>query len=63
VNPRARARLLAAGHVAVVDDVMTTGSTMNEVRAVLREAGVRRVDVWAVARAQLQAARPPQGAR
>ncbi len=48
---RALGRLLEAGHVAVVDDVITTGSTVNEVRAVLLAAGVRRVDVWAVARA------------
>ncbi len=45
-------RLLAAEHVAIVDDVITTGSTVNEVRAVLRGAGVRQVEVWAVARAE-----------
>lgn len=50
-GPRAAARLLAAGHVAVVDDVMTTGSTAFELRAVLLAAGVRQVEVWAVARA------------
>jgi len=44
-------RLVQAEHVAVVDDVMTTGSTLAEVRAVLLAAGVRRVDAWAVARA------------
>lgn len=44
-------RLLAAGHVAIVDDVITTGSTVNELRRVLLAAGVRRVVVWAVARA------------
>jgi len=48
---RALERLLAAGHVAIVDDVITTGSTMNELRRVLLEAGVRRVEAWAVARA------------
>jgi len=48
---RALRRLLDAGHVAIVDDVVTTGSTVNELRAVLLAAGVRRVDVWAVARA------------
>ena len=48
---RARARLLQAGHVAVVDDVTTTGSTLAEVKCVLLEAGVSRVDLWAVARA------------
>jgi len=47
---RALRRLLAAGHVAVVDDVMTTGSTLAEVRGVLLAAGVRQVDLWAVAR-------------
>jgi len=37
--------------VAIVDDVITTGSTVNELRRVLLAAGVRRVEVWAVARA------------
>jgi ComF family protein len=44
-------RLLDAGHVAIVDDVMTTGSTLQELRKVLLSAGVSRVDLWAVARA------------
>jgi ComF family protein len=48
---RALARLSAADHVAVVDDVITTGSTVNELRATLLAAGVSRVDVWAVAQA------------
>jgi ComF family protein len=47
---RARRRLLAAGHVAIVDDVVTTGSTVAELKLMLLAAGVRRVDVWAVAR-------------
>jgi len=37
--------------VALVDDVMTTGSTLTELRSLLLEAGVRRVDLWAVAEA------------
>jgi len=48
---RALRRLLAAGHVAIVDDVITTGSTITELKAVLLAAGVRKVEVWAVARA------------
>lgn len=37
--------------VALVDDVVTTGSTIDAATAVLKSAGVRRVEVWAVARA------------
>jgi predicted amidophosphoribosyltransferase len=48
---RAQARLREAEHIAIVDDVVTTGSTAAELRAVLLAAGVRRVDVWAAARA------------
>ena len=45
-------RLLDAGHVAIVDDVMTTGSTAaGTARGVLGAAGVSQVDAWAVARA------------
>jgi ComF family protein len=40
-----------APHVAVIDDVMTTGATLAECSRVLKRAGVRRVDVWALARA------------
>jgi len=38
-------------HVALLDDVMTTGATLAEAARVLRRAGVRRVEVWALARA------------
>lgn len=38
-------------HVAVLDDVMTTGATVAECTQVLRRVGVSRVDVWALARA------------
>lgn len=51
VSPRHAQRVLEAGHVALVDDVMTTGSTLQELQRLLLEAGVRQVDLWAVARA------------
>ena len=38
-------------HVALLDDVMTTGATLAECARVLKRAGVDRVDVWALARA------------
>lgn len=39
-----------ACRVVIVDDVMTTGSTVREIAWALRRAGVPRVDVWCVAR-------------
>jgi ComF family protein len=38
-------------HVAVLDDVFTTGATLGECARVLKRAGVAHVDVWALARA------------
>jgi ComF family protein len=42
---------LTARHVAIIDDVVTTGSTVNEISKVLRTAGAEWIEVWAVARA------------
>lgn len=42
---------LPVKHVAIVDDVVTTGSTANEIARVLKRAGASRVEVWAIARA------------
>ncbi len=42
---------LSVQHVAVVDDVVTTTSTVNEMARILKRAGARRVDVWSIARA------------
>lgn len=42
-------------HVALLDDVMTTGATLGECAGALRLAGVSRVDAWVLARA------PPPG--
>ena len=41
---------LAGGTVAVVDDVMTTGATLDEIAATLKKAGAARVVNWVVAR-------------
>lgn len=38
-------------HLALVDDVLTTGSTANEAARVLIANGAQRVDIWALAQA------------
>jgi ComF family protein len=50
-NAFAVVRPLNAAHVAILDDVMTTGSTVHELAKVLKKAGVAKVDVWVCARA------------
>jgi ComF family protein len=37
-------------HVAILDDVVTTGSTASEIARMLKASGVKQVSVWAVAR-------------
>lgn len=41
---------LTGARVAIVDDVITTGATVNALAAELRRAGAVRVEAWAVAR-------------
>lgn len=38
-------------HVTLIDDLLTTGSTANELAKTLKNQGVERVDVWCCARA------------
>lgn len=37
-------------HIALVDDVMTTGATLNELARVVKKAGAKEVSCWVVAR-------------
>ena len=48
---RAEPVLALPRHVALVDDVMTTGATLHAAARALRAAGVARVDAWVCARA------------
>lgn len=48
---RLREGVALPDHVALLDDVMTTGATLAECARQLKRAGVRQVDVWALARA------------
>ncbi len=41
---------LSGKHVAVVDDVMTSGASVNELARALRQANAREVSAWVVAR-------------
>ncbi len=45
------AHSLAGKHVALVDDVMTTGATLSEAARVLKKAGALSVSAWVLARA------------
>ncbi|HEY3487479.1 MAG TPA: ComF family protein [Gammaproteobacteria bacterium] len=41
---------LTVKHVAIVDDIVTTGATVNELARMLKRHGAESVQVWAVAR-------------
>lgn len=45
--------LLKYHHVAIIDDVVTTGSTVTELARVLKKAGVHQIDIWCCARTPL----------
>ncbi|MBI5436763.1 MAG: ComF family protein [Nitrosomonadales bacterium] len=45
---------LSGKHVAVVDDVMTSGASVNELAHALRRAGACEVSAWVVARTPLR---------
>jgi ComF family protein len=58
LTPKGR-QVLSGRDVAVVDDVMTTGATLNALSQTLLDGGVRSVSVWVVARTPA----PPPTAR
>ena len=41
---------LSGKHVALVDDVMTTGATLNELAKILRKQGAAEISNWVIAR-------------
>jgi ComF family protein len=43
-------RLPVGAHVLLIDDVMTTGATLNELARTLKRAGADRVEAWVIAR-------------
>jgi ComF family protein len=48
--PPSASACVAGRHLALVDDVMTTGATAGEAARTLLQAGAARIDLWLVAR-------------
>ncbi|MBE2894610.1 phosphoribosyltransferase family protein [Spirabiliibacterium falconis] len=44
---------LRGKHIALLDDVVTTGATVNELCRVLRRVGVARISIWCLCRSQV----------
>lgn len=59
LNPRALARMDARPPLILLDDVMTTGSTVAACARVLGEAGFDHIQVWAIARAPARSGSGP----
>ena len=51
LRPNAEGEVLQDRHVPIVDDVLTTGTTVAVIAKTLRQAGVKRVDIWSATRA------------
>lgn len=47
----ARTEAVRSKRIAIVDDVMTSGSSLNELATVLKKAGAVEVECWVMARA------------
>lgn len=37
-------------HIAIIDDIVTTGSTVNSLSKCLKEVGVEKIDIWCISR-------------
>ena len=45
-------------HVAIIDDVMTSGASLNEMAKTLKKSGAARVSAWVIARTRPESFRP-----
>ncbi|GAA5317452.1 MAG: hypothetical protein AseanaTS_26570 [Candidatus Pelagadaptatus aseana] len=48
--PERNQKLVSGKHIALIDDVMTTGSTLRSASKILKDCGACRVDLWIIAR-------------
>lgn len=44
---------ISYSHIAIIDDVITTGNTVNEVSRLLKKAGVKNIEIWCIAKTDL----------
>jgi len=49
-NAFALSEKVTSPHVSIIDDVMTTGFTVNEIAKILRASGVSEIEIWVFAR-------------
>lgn len=47
-------------HVAIIDDVMTSGASVNELAKTLKKSGAIRVSLWVIARTRPESFQPTQ---
>ena len=47
-------KVLNGEHIALVDDIVTTGATANTIAKTLKQAGAGKVTIWAIARTPSQ---------
>lgn len=52
VCPKQKTKLSGC-YIVIIDDVVTTGATVNSLCQILLQAGVKRVDVWCICRTAL----------
>ncbi len=53
-KPNPMRAIKAPQHIALIDDVMTTGLTFNIAAKALRDIGVKQIDAWSIARTSNQ---------
>ncbi|WP_308192449.1 ComF family protein [Coxiella burnetii] len=49
-NAFALTKSISAKHVAILDDVITTGHTINELARTLSDNGVEKIEIWCCAK-------------
>lgn len=52
IHPEQKTKL-SGSYIVIIDDVVTTGATVNNLCQVLLQAGVGRIDVWCICRTAL----------